>query len=202
MTVVSRAERDGEEPLVYASPQRLVDHLTRLFVISDTHFFHERLHTVLAPGVRPANSHELMVERWKETIADDDIVLHLGDVAVGIDPDTYVDRIPRLPGDIFLLPGNHDRSRRKLLAYRMLGWQLIRPFSVPHGGWTLTFRHEPIPLVELGARVINVHGHIHEKQSPGPRYINCSVEQIDYRPILVRRLVEQKIEELTLFPTA
>ena len=201
MTADPSTEPQGAEPLVYVSPQGLIDHLARLFVISDTHFFHERLHMVLAPGVRPANNHELMVDRWKETVAGDDIVLHLGDVAVGIDPDTYVERIPMLPGDIFLLPGNHDRSRRKLVAYRTLGWRLIRPFSVPYGGWTLSFTHEPIPLAELGPQVLNVHGHIHEKPSPGPRYINCSVEQIDYRPTLIKRLVDQKIEELTLSPT-
>ena len=186
--------------MVYVSPQELCDHLDRLFVISDTHFFHERLHTVLAPGVRPANNHALMIERWEETVTDDDVVLHLGDVAVGIDPDEYLERIPRLPGILFLLPGNHDRSRRKLTAYRMLGWHLVRPFSTLYDGWTLSFTHEPISLDELGDRVINIHGHIHEKPSPGERYINCSVEKVDYRPTRLSLLLDSKIRDLSKAP--
>jgi calcineurin-like phosphoesterase family protein len=180
----------------YAPPAPIIDSFATLWVISDTHFFHERLHTVLAPGVRPPDNHDLMVQRWNETVARDDVVLHLGDVAVGINPDDYEARLPHLHGQIYLLPGNHDQSKRKLAAYQRMGWTLIEPFALSYRGWSVHFTHEPLPIERLPAEAINVHGHIHHNPPPGNRYINCSVEQLQYRPVRLRALIDGKIDAL------
>jgi len=44
--------------------------------------------------------------------------------------------------------------------------------------------------------VINVHGHIHSQPSPGERYINVCVEQLDYGPARLVSLLDAKIDEL------
>ena len=55
-------------------PDELRAVLDTLLVISDTHWFHTRLAQELAPGVRPPNDHDLMLERWFATVGVDDVV--------------------------------------------------------------------------------------------------------------------------------
>ncbi len=45
----------------------------------------------------------------------------------------------------------------------------------------LLLTHVPLLLVPHGA--VNVHGHVHEQESPTPnRHVNVSAEQLTYRP--------------------
>lgn len=173
----------------------LVDQLHRVLVVSDTHFFHTRLVLELAPGIRPLNVDTLMLERWRESVRADDLVLHLGDVIVGGGlPEQYNDRLPHLPGRVFLLPGNHDRSPHKLEAYLGRGWSLIRPFQMVYRDTLIHVTHEPIPEEELLPGEVNVHGHIHHHLK-GDGYVNCSVEHLDYRPTPVTDLLDRAIEK-------
>ena len=56
-------------------------------------------------------------------------------------------------------------------------------------------------LMQVPHGAVNVHGHVHEQESPTPnRHVNVSVEQLNYRPAklsdirrLARRLVEGRI---------
>lgn len=41
---------------------------------------------------------------------------------------------------------------------------------------------------EAPKKLLNVHGHIHEKASPTVDHRNVSVEQINYRPINIEEL--------------
>ena len=55
-----------------------------------------------------------------------------------------------------------------------------------------------VPLLQVPHGAVNVHGHVHEQESPTRnRHVNVSVEQLNYRPAklsdirrLARRLVE------------
>ena len=41
----------------------------------------------------------------------------------------------------------------------------------------------PVPLLRVPPRAINVHGHVHEQESPRPnRHVNVSVEQTELPP--------------------
>ena len=41
-----------------------------------------------------------------------------------------------------------------------------------------------MPLLQVPHGCVNVHGHVHQKESPTKnRHINVSVEQLDYRPV-------------------
>ena len=50
--------------------------------------------------------------------------------------------------------------------------------------------------------VCNVHGHVHEQESPTPnRHVNVSVEQLNYRPARlseIRRLAPRLVEGRTV----
>jgi calcineurin-like phosphoesterase family protein len=57
----------------------------------------------------------------------------------------------------------------------------------PEFGLLLT--HVPIHESTLEhKKLLNVHGHIHEKKSPSKNHKNVSVEQINYTPINIEEL--------------
>ena len=58
------------------------------------------------------------------------------------------------------------------------------------------------PLLQVPAGCVNVHGHVHQKESPSRnRHINVSVEQLNYRPGRlrdIRRLARRLLEGRTV----
>ena len=83
----------------------------------------------------------------------------------------------------------------------------ICPFEIDRTAVTLYTAGDPprllthVPLLEVPHGAVNVHGHVHEQESPTPnRHVNVSVEQLNYRPAklgdirrLARRLLEGRI---------
>lgn len=68
---------------------------------------------------------------------------------------------------------------------------MVEPFAFEHEGWTVRFSHQP--LDDLADGDLNVHGHIHQNPSPTSRHFNASVERIDYRPVLLKQVIDQLI---------
>lgn len=77
---------------------------------SDSHFSHARI-LELGAG-RPFKDihehNEILIKNWNDVVAYDDVVYHLGDVALGPWPEG-LDCVKRLNGYKILVPGNHDR---------------------------------------------------------------------------------------------
>ena len=83
----------------------------------------------------------------------------------------------------------------------------VRPVKVNRTAVTLFAPGNPplllthVPLLQVPHGSVNVHGHVHQKESPSRnRHINVSVEQLNYRPTrlrdirrLARRLLEGRI---------
>lgn len=163
------------------------------WVISDTHFFH---HNIIRYAGRPNNHDQLMLKRWRETVGADDLILHLGDLALG-KREQIEELAPKLPGDRWLILGNHDR-RSKRFYYHELGFRITKPFILSHRGWRILFSHQPdYPLLHVRhPKTLNVHGHIHQKLHSDRRMINVSVEQTDYRPVQITDLIDERIDEL------
>lgn len=164
----------------------------RVWVISDTHFGHKNILAFeCAPGVkmRPGfkdvdEMDEVMIARWNDTVRAGDHVYHLGDVAMRGD---VLDRIgPRLNGVKRLVRGNHDQENTS--RYIRAGFREIHGCRTLAG---LVMTHIPIHPGSLGRFLANVHGHVHNNGGPSGRYINVSVEVIDYTPVLLDQLVEQ-----------
>ena len=59
-----------------------------------------------------------------------------------------------------------------------------------------------VPLLQVPYDCVNVHGHVHQKESPSRnRHINVSVEQLHYRPAKlsdIRRLARRLLEGRTV----
>ncbi|HEV8192077.1 MAG TPA: metallophosphoesterase, partial [Ktedonobacterales bacterium] len=150
------------------------------WVLGDTHFFHGNI----AHYAGRPDDHELqMVMQWCALVRPEDLLLHLGDVALG-PADEVAARLPELPGRNYLLRGNHD-SRARLAVYAARGWRLIVPFTLPYRGWMVRFRHAP-SRDPLPPWTLEVHGHLHQHAAPTPRHLNVAVEQTAYAPVELR----------------
>ena len=140
-----------------------------------------------------------MRSAWSELVDFDDTIICLGDV--GVDSSIRVDHQAwwrEAPGAKWLVLGNHDVDRVNQ----------VLPVAVDHTATTLFAPGEPplllthVPLLEVPAGCINVHGHLHGKESPSRnRHINVSVEQLSYRPARlcdIRRLALRLVEGRTV----
>jgi calcineurin-like phosphoesterase family protein len=86
----------------------------KTFIVADTHFRHEN---IIKYSGRPFKTveemDEQMIKRWNSRVGKDDLVIHLGDFALGNKEEVSEIR-NKLNGNIILLKGNHDhRSIRE-----------------------------------------------------------------------------------------
>ena len=157
-------------------PQFPFDDLT--WIISDTHFFHENIGRYCD---RPDCWQEMIIENWNRLIQPEEIVFHVGDLALG-KKEMAEGLVPLLNGKVYLMRGNHDQRSNSF--YQRMGIALVPdPYQMDHiSGLKLTFSHRPIVPLEPG--MFNLHGHIHNSPAPilGQRHINLCVEVRDYRP--------------------
>lgn len=154
----------------------------KTFLISDTHFGHGNILTFLNPDgtkVRDFSSveemNETMIENWNKTIGPQDKVYHLGDVLF---TKKWLDLImPRLNGNKVLIKGNHDNLKLS---------QYAQYFKEVRAYWVLdkfVLSHVPLHPKSVTRWKANIHGHLHNNSLNDPRYINVSVERINYTPI-------------------
>lgn len=183
-----------------------------VFLISDTHFGHEKTCTVfkredgspLRPFASAEEMDEAMVERWNERVRPTDKVYHLGDVVINR---RALKTLSRLNGDKVLIRGNHDIFRDE--DYRMY-FRELRAYHVMNG---MILSHIPVHSDSLGRFGVNIHGHTHAnrvKRACGVnvatgevlysnendvRYHCVCVEQTDFAPILFEDVLKRIEEE-------
>ena len=141
------------------------------FLISDTHFGHEKTCTTFkredGSPLRPFGSaeemDEFMVRSWNDRVRPTDKVYHLGDVVINR---KFLHILGRLNGDKVLIRGNHDIF--KLEDYTAY-FRDIRGYHVMDG---LIFSHIPVHADSLGRFGANVHGHLHANRVRLPKKID------------------------------
>jgi len=157
------------------------------FLISDTHFNYDRIATYCK---RPENFTELLIKNWQEIVKPEDLVIHLGDVAIG-NRRKVKDILAELPGRKALVLGNHDRMHGP-------DWWMSQGFdfacqAMKYRNCWLT--HEPSTSLADGC-LLNIHGHLHNferevhpdyKAKPFHRLF--AVEYTNYRPVNFDRFV-------------
>lgn len=155
-----------------------------IWVVSDTHFSHAN---IIKYAGRPFENieemNETMVDRWNSVVKDEDIIWHLGDVYFK-NPEI----ISRLKGRKNLLLGNHDSGKDQNLLQNFQKIELWKSF--PDFGIVMTHipLHPSCLIKNDGTKVLNVHGHIHEKDSPEGNYRNVCVEKTNFTPINLEEL--------------
>lgn len=145
----------------------------KIFITADHHFHHDNIIKYCKiPFKTVEQMDEVMIEKWNKKVGKDDLVIHLGDFALG-NAEKVKETRSRLNGTIILIKGNHDNKT-------------VDEFIIVEGFiriGNLIFSHRPIPKEEMPHGCVNIHGHIHEKESISG--INVSVEKTNYEPILI-----------------
>jgi hypothetical protein len=174
-----------------------------VFLVSDTHFGHEKTCTVFkrADGspLRPFGSaeemDEAMVEAWNDRVRPNDKVYHLGDVVINR---KALPILNRLNGDKVLIRGNHDIFKDEdYTPY----FRSLRGYHVMNG---MILSHIPVHPESLGRFGVNIHGHLHANRVMrdlavcgrldvvDTRYHCVCVEQTpDFAPILFEDVVKR-----------
>jgi calcineurin-like phosphoesterase family protein len=144
---------------------RLTIDFDDFFVTSDNHFGHN----MMAQTIRKFNSTEahdqFMVNQWNARVSPGQTVLALGDWSF-----LNVERTQRimdqLNGTIFIVPGNHDDSRRlaKWFPERVLPEMTNVRLTDPNNGEKLSFVacHYPLAAWDGSDKgSLHLHGHLH-----------------------------------------
>ena len=159
----------------------------RIFVIADTHFGH--LSLINKYQSRPSNYEEKIMKNWKQTVTDDDLVIHLGDVVVGKSID-WASTIPNLPGRKILVLGNHDKKNESW--YMSHGFDFCcQQFTINIYGVQILFSHEP---ATAGDYDLNIHGHLHlgrhRELKVDERHFLLALEATNYQMRLLESIVK------------
>lgn len=170
--------------------------MVKIYVISDTHFGHENsLKWTDSEGnkLRPFNTIEelnnTMITNWNNTVNEQDHVYHLGDVVIN---KKYLELVKQLKGHKRLVRGNHEIFSTQ--SYIDCGFKEIYGLRV-FPGLKCILSHIPIHPECLKEGWINVAGHTHSNNLSDRRYINVSVEQINYTPVLLEDILQQRRNE-------
>ena len=172
-----------------------------VWLISDTHFGHEKTCTVfkredgslLRPFSSAEEMDEFMVKAWNERVKPNDKVYHLGDVVINR---KALNTLRRLNGDKVLIRGNHDIF--KITDY-LEHFRDIRGYHVMNG---MILSHVPIHEDSIARFGTNIHGHLHanrvmrmdtylSKPVVDVRYHCVCVEQTDFAPILFEDVIKR-----------
>jgi len=154
------------------------------WLLADSHFNHDRMRTHCD---RPENFTELIIKRCQEVIQPEDLVIHLGDVAIG-NRRKVKDIMAELPGTWVLVRGNHDMMHGN-------DWWMHNGFAfscdamVYRNAW---LTHKPSDDLPAGCTV-NIHGHLHNWGFKGffakPHQLLFAVEYTGYRPVAFDKFV-------------
>lgn len=155
----------------------------KYFIISDTHFGHANIIKYCnRPFKDVAEMDSIMVKNWNETVSNNDMVLHLGDVGLG--KKEYIKNIlKQLNGRKILIKGNHDNWTDKF--YKECGFEYVSRFPIVWNEFFL-LSHAPLALSET-TPYYNYYGHVHNDN----KFIESvtskcvCVERIGYRPLFL-----------------
>jgi calcineurin-like phosphoesterase family protein len=155
----------------------------RTFVIADTHWSQESVceyskkhDNKMRPWDSAEEMDEAMIELWNETVRPKDKVIHLGDVSPyesGVRITGY------LHGRHTLIKGNYDRLSLSLYAEYfddIFGCLSLDRFILSH---------IPVSDHQKYRYRGNIHGHLHCESLEDPWYQCVSVEQTEFKPILL-----------------
>lgn len=163
--------------------------MSEKWLISDTHFSHQGICVFLRDDgnpVRPWNYFEEMdealIKNWNSVVGLHDRVYHLGDVGFNRNRLDWI--LPRLNGNKILIRGNHDKFK---MSFYSKHFQDIRGSNILD---KFILTHIPIHEESLGRWKGNIHGHLHYRELRDKRYINVSVERINYTPVHIDEVLK------------
>lgn len=139
----------------------------KIWCISDTHFFHENIKKY---ENRPEGFEKTVIANWNKLVKYDDLIIHLGDVLMGLNSaDNCKSIMATLPGKKILCRGNHDVEKKwgTGVGFMERGFDVAVDYFVYD---RYAFSHCPLtPLPYQSPQkykeqvILNIHGHFHRK---------------------------------------
>ena len=174
----------------HAGGRLAADEVARAWIWADLHLDHR---DIVGHFSRPFRSVDEMrralLEAWRETVGESDLVICAGDVTVGPPNPAIDEELAALPGEKVLVVGNHEFVN--LPGAKDYGFEAAYPSLVCHSDPPLLLTHEPLETVPAGCA--NVHGHLHgtparSAATRSTRRLNVNVELVGYRPVRLAEL--------------
>jgi calcineurin-like phosphoesterase family protein len=169
----------------------------KTWVISDTHFHHQKLTEWCG---RPDTFTEDTINNWRKLVHPNDLVYHLGDIG-STNKKNCAGVLSQLPGQKILIRGNHDRW--PIRWYLNQGFIAVMDSATIYTYYTkgkknprlhyykVLLSHKPIPVPSEVQ--FNVHGHFHNNSSNRweedlkdvltSKHRLLSLEETNYRPV-------------------
>jgi calcineurin-like phosphoesterase family protein len=175
-----------------------------IWFTSDTHYFH---HNIIKYSNRPFNNIEemrdVLVEKWNSVVQKDDIVFHLGDVAMGGKKraSELRDILFSLNGTINLIKGNHDNYVLDSPCRERFNW-IKDYFELSYGHKKIILQHFPLLTWNNAGKTddknqpasFHLHGHSHS----GIDHINATTTRMDvgvdsqnYEPRSIESIIDE-----------
>jgi len=161
------------------------------YIISDHHFGHSNIIEYCDRPFRSVGEmNDSLLEYHYETVDNDDLLIHLGDVAMDMqDGKETIAYFERLGADL-LLQGNHDVG----LDHSAAPFPVLNSCVLEQDGFKFYCTHRPEDVPdEWNDWVIHGHHHNnHPEEYPFVAYdekrINVSCELLNYRPVSLESL--------------
>lgn len=189
-----------------------------IFFTSDHHFGHANIIKYCdRPFGSVAEMNEQLRRKWCEVVGPDDVVYHLGDLALG-EFERSMAVAASLPGKKYLIPGNHDRvsvvapekyRKRFWKVYERAGYEILGEqmyfdlgASVGEESFQVLLCHYPPfgdshtdedrfqhlrPATDLPV----IHGHTHQHDVGDGYFVHVGVDGRDFAPVAARTVYEE-----------
>lgn len=170
----------------------------KIYIISDTHFNHKNIIDYCNRPFKDINEmNNTIIDNWNNTVKEDDIVYHLGDLFLGSKFDLK-DIVDKLNGAIYLIRGNHDRLTVK--SYEDCGIIVLKNAPIIMDDYKIMLSHRPLPDTMIKEGYINIHGHLHQNKLEDTydntlfdkkKHINVSCDMLKFKPVLLEQLLKE-----------
>ena len=183
----------------------------KIYLTSDTHFGHDREFIWKVRGFNSVKEmNETIVQKWNETVDDEDDIYILGDIILG--DASNIEYVKRLRGKIHIVLGNHDTAKREEM-YR----NLPSVVEVAEVGIRLKYKKHHFVLTHypmltgnlekesLKQMSLNLFGHTHQASNfynDMPYMYHVGVDSHDCCPVLLDDVTEEmyaKVKECKEF---
>jgi calcineurin-like phosphoesterase family protein len=147
----------------------------QIYFTSDTHFGHTNIVKYSGRPFAARAMETALIANWNAVVRPGDIVYHLGDFAL-CDVDKAIEIVKQLPGQKYLVFGNHDKAVRKDKRF-LAHWIWAKDMA------DITVGSQRIVLSHYAMRVWNqshrgawqLHGHSHGSLKEEPHMLQCDV---------------------------
>lgn len=176
----------------------------KIFLTSDLHFGHDREFIWKARGFNSIDEmNKEYVNRWKETVSEEDDVYVLGDIMLG-DTDN-IELLRMLSGKIHIVLGNHDTNTRIQLYKNCnnvveVEWAIMLKYRK----YSFYLSHFPCMTGNLEKEslkhcICNLFGHTHQKTNfynDMPFMYHVGVDSHNGYPVLLDDIIEEMHQEV------